>query len=70
MNKEIEYQQEAELDTFNQNTKSSVKLKNTTRGITWEIKVVTGEKDLINDLMLSALEVHKKLELELNQGGK
>jgi len=54
------------------NTKSSVKLKKTTRGLTWEIKVVKGEKDCIEKLKQKALEVHKELKNHINksQGGK
>ena len=44
--------------------KSSVKLKKTKNGISWEIKVVTGEESLIDGLMVKAIEVHKKIEEE------
>ncbi len=59
-------QHQAELDPFSINAKSSVKLKNTTRGVTWEIKVVTGEEGLIQGLMGAAIKTHKKLQTELN----
>ena len=55
----------AEDDPFQATPKSSVKLKNTTRGLSWEIKVVTGEENLIDGLMQKAIEVHKKIEEEL-----
>lgn len=55
----------AELDPFTQNAKSSVKLIKNTRGLNWEIKVVTGEEDLIDGLMKAAVDVHKKLEKEM-----
>ncbi len=55
----------AEDDPFQTVAKSSVKLKNTTRGLSWEIKVVTGEENLIDGLMAKAVEVHKKMEKEL-----
>ena len=55
----------AEDDPFTTVAKSSVKLKNTTRGLSWEIKVVTGEENLINGLMQKAIEIHKKMEVEL-----
>jgi len=55
----------AEDDPFQGVAKSSVKLKNTTRGLSWEIKVVTGEEKLIDGLMQKAIEVHKKMEEEL-----
>ena len=45
--------------------KSSVKLKKSTRGLSWEIKVVTGEENLVDGLMKKAIEVHKKMEEEL-----
>ena len=51
----------AEDDPFQATPKSSVKLKNTTRGLSWEIKVVTGEEKLIDGLMEKAIEVHKKI---------
>lgn len=55
----------AEDDPFQATPKSSVKLKNTTRGLSWEIKVVTGEEKLIDGLMAKAVEVHKKMLEEL-----
>jgi len=55
----------AEDDPFQTPAKSSVKLKNTTRGLSWEIKVVTGEENLIDGLMIKAIEVHKKMLEEL-----
>lgn len=61
---------EAELDMFSMNAKSSVKLKNTTRGITWEIKVVTGEENLIDSLTKAAIKSHESLESKFNKGGK
>jgi len=54
----------AEDDPFQTVAKSSVKLKKTSRGISWEIKVVTGEEGLIDSLMTKAVEVHKKIEEE------
>lgn len=51
----------AEDDPFQTVAKSSVKLKKTSRGISWEIKVVTGEENLIDVLMAKAVEVHKKM---------
>lgn len=63
---EVDYQEEAELDPFSQNAKSSVKLKKNHKGVvTWEIKVVTGEKDLISGLMEVAVKAHKELESKL-----
>jgi len=64
-------EREAELDPFSVNAKSSVEISNTTRGITWKIKVVTGEEKLIVGLMGEAIKCHKKIQTELNtQGGK
>ena len=61
----------AELDPFNVNVKSSVQISNTTRGITWKIKVVTGEEKLIVGLMEVAITAHKKINAEINlNGGK
>ena len=67
---EDSYEEHAEQNPFSQNAKSSVKIKKTTRGITWDIKVVTGEKDLIDGLMESAVKAHEKLESKLNGGKK
>ena len=58
----------AEDDPFQGVAKSSVKLKKTTRGLSWEIKVVTGEESLIEGLMIKAIEVHKKMEGEFKDG--
>jgi len=63
------YEEQAELNPFSQNAKSSVEIKNTTRGPTWKIKVVTGEKDLIEGLMQSAIKAYKHIETKL-EGGK
>ncbi len=57
----------AEDDPFQTVAKSSVKLKNTTRGLSWEIKVVTGEENLIDGLMAKAVEIHKNLKKELGE---
>ena len=54
-------EQNAENDFLTINAKSSVKLKQTTKGLTWEIKVVTGEGLLINKLMQDAIAVHESL---------
>jgi len=66
---EDKFTPEAEQDPFSINAKSSVKLKNTSRGISWEIKVVTGEEKLIDGLMEAAIDIHKKLLIKLS-GGK
>jgi len=55
----------AELDPFSQNAKSSVKLIKNSKGVNWEIKVVTGEETLIDGLMTEAIKAHKKIEVEL-----
>ena len=62
------FQDHAEDDPFQGVAKSSVKLKNTTRGLSWEIKVVTGEENLVDGLMEKAVEVHKKMVEELKDG--
>ena len=67
MSEDTRILEHAELDPFSQNAKSSVKLKKTSRGITWEIKVVTGEEDLIDGLMKAAVKVHKDLEKEMGE---
>jgi len=60
------YQENAELDPFAVNAKSSVKIKHTTRGTTWEIKVVSGEEHLIEGLCKKALEQHNYIQAQLN----
>ncbi len=68
---EDKVERNAELDPFSINAKSSVEINNTTRGITWKIKVVTGEEKLIVGLMEVAIKVHKEIQTELNiKGGK
>ena len=54
-------EQQAELDPFSINAKSSVELTKNTRGIFWKIKVVTGEEKLIPGLMEAAIKAHKNL---------
>ena len=63
---EDKVERNAELDPFSVNAKSSVEINNTTRGITWKIKVVTGEEKLIVGLMEVAIKTHKKIQTELN----
>ena len=66
MESDTEIIPEAELDPFSQNAKSSVEIKMTTRGPTFKIKVVTGEKELIDGLTTSALTAFKKVQAQLN----
>ena len=54
--------QNAEDNFFQSTPKSSVKLIKNTKGINWEIKVVQGEENLVDDLMKKAVEVHRKLK--------
>ena len=60
---------QAESDPFSINAKSSVKIVKNTKGVNHEIKIVTGEEDLIDSLIMEAIKSHKKLELELNDDG-
>ena len=48
--------------------KPIIKLKKTTRGLTWDIKVVTGEAHLLEELMKKAVDVHNKLLGEFKDG--
>ena len=66
---EVKIETEAELDSFSMNAKSSVELKKTTRGLTWRIKIVTGEEKIIDGLMKAAIKVHKEIETQLNTNG-
>jgi len=61
------YEENAELDPLTQNAKSSVKIKHTTRGNTWEIKVVSGEEHLIEEIGKKALEQHNYIQTQLNK---
>lgn len=67
MENSTDIQEQAELDMFTHNAKSSVKLIKNSKGINWEIKVVSGEKDLIDGLMQSAIKAHKGIENNLNK---
>jgi len=57
--------QNAEDNFFQATPKSSIKLIKNTKGINWEIKIVQGEEDLIDDIKKKAVEIHKKLEGEI-----
>ena len=50
-----------EADITSINAKSSVKIKKNSKGIGWEIKVVTGEINLIDDLGRAALKAHRDM---------
>jgi len=54
-----------EDDAFLPAAKSSVKLEKNSRGINYTIKVVSGEMDLIDDLLLKAISCYKKAKEEL-----
>lgn len=58
----------AELDPFTDKIKSSVKLIKNSRGVGWEIRVVSGEENLIDGLMKAAVKVHGDLEKEFAKG--
>lgn len=49
---------------FENTPKSSVKLVKNSRGINWEVKVVSGEENLMDGLMKQAVLIHKALEVE------
>ena len=49
----------------NQPSKSAVKLIKNSKGVNWEIKVVTGEEHLIEGLKDNALKIHRDLEGDL-----
>ena len=63
--KKMEKFEDASQDVFQATPKSSVKLIKNTKGLNWEIKVVQGEENLIDDLMKAAVDAHKKMEEEL-----
>lgn len=65
----VKVEENAELNGFSANAKSSVKIIKNSRGINWEIKIVTGENDLIDGLVAQAVASHTKLKQEL-EGGK
>jgi len=50
----------AEEDPFQTVAKNSVKLKKTSRGISWEIKIVTGEENLMVLCKDYHKQIHKK----------
>ena len=68
MDEDTKILEHAELDPFTQNAKSSVKLIKNSKGLNWEIKVVSGEESLIGGLMMSAVKVHKALEKDMGVG--
>ena len=57
--------EDATQDVFQSTPKSSVKLIKNSKGINWEVKLVQGEENLIDELMKKAISVHKELEKEL-----
>lgn len=61
-----DFNPEAELDPFSVNAKSSVKLVYNTKGVYWEIKVVSGEEGLMQGLMEEAVRTHRDIKTELN----
>lgn len=63
----IKIEENVETDGFSANAKSSVKLIKNSRGINYEIKVVSGENDLIDGLVTQAVASHKKMMKELGE---
>ena len=61
----VKVEENAEQDSFSINAKSSVKLIKNSKGTNWEIKVVSGEKELIDELVTQAVASHKRLLGEL-----
>jgi len=59
--------EDAQQDFFQATPKSSVKLIKNSKGINWEIKVVTGEEKMIEGLMKIAIINHKNMEKELGK---
>jgi hypothetical protein len=55
---------EIDKSMFENTPKSSVKLIKNTKGVQWEIKIVSGEEDLIEGLRMCAITQHKLLEDE------
>ena len=67
---DTEIETEAENDPFSINAKSSVEIKQTTRGPTWKIKIVTGEEKILPKLEEVALQSYiniKKKTDDLNK---
>lgn len=64
------FQENAEQDPFTINAKSSVKLIKNTKGVNWEIKVVSGEEHLIESLCKKTLEQHNYIHNQLNKLGE
>lgn len=60
-----DYQYNSENDPLTQNAKSSIKIKHTTRGVSFEIKVVSGEEDIIENLKNTALEKYNSIKNEI-----
>jgi hypothetical protein len=57
--------QDAESNMFQATPKSSVKLVKNSKGVNWEIKLVKGEENLLEGLMIEAVRIHNKLKEEL-----
>lgn len=57
---------ENEMFESNQASKSAIKLIKNTKGVNWEIKVVSGEEDKMEQLKMIALRMHRELEKDLN----
>ena len=68
MSEDTRILEHAELDPFTERIKSSVKLVKNSRGVGWEVRVVSGEENLIDGLMKAAVKVHEDLEKELGDG--
>ncbi len=57
----VKIEERAELNPYNANTKSSVKIIRNTKGFNFEVKVCTGEKHLIPGLMEDAVDAYGEL---------
>ena len=57
----VKVEEHAELNPYNNNTKSSVKIIKNTKGFNFEVKVCTGEKHLMSGLLEDAIDTYKEL---------
>lgn len=68
---DTEIEENAEFNPLTHNAKSSVEIKQTTRGPTFKIKVVSGENDLIAGMTETVVKAYNDIQNDLNiKGGK
>lgn len=63
----VKVEERAELNPYNANTKSSVKIIKNTKGFNFEVKICTGEKHLMSGLIDDSINAYTELVKKMGE---